>query len=184
MHILSPETDNCPSWISGREGLTVENISWSLSTKECCRPRRGLNPRPPDLQSDGAANWATEAGIHPVYNYMYLHVTWELLRGKCAFVINAGTEDRSACAYTHFDQGLIVCLKLFRHDRIYRKHYENTPMQINRKFYLQKNWNLSDKKNPKKTSYIFHISAQSIECGYSLEPPRRGGSNKYPQSLF
>ena len=41
MHILSPETDNCP-WISGRERMTVENISWSISTKECCRPRRGL----------------------------------------------------------------------------------------------------------------------------------------------
>ena len=61
MHILSPETDNCPSWISGRERMTVENISWSISTKECCRPRRGLNPRPPGLQSDGASNWATEA---------------------------------------------------------------------------------------------------------------------------
>ena len=63
MHILSPETDNCPSWISGRERMTVENISWSISTKECCRPRRGLNPRPPGLQSDGASNWTTGAGI-------------------------------------------------------------------------------------------------------------------------
>ena len=65
MHILSPETDNCPSWISGRERMTVENISWSISTKECCRPRWGLNPRPPGLQSDGASNWATKAGIDP-----------------------------------------------------------------------------------------------------------------------
>ena len=32
--------------------MTIENISWSISTKECCRPRRGLNPRPPGLQSD------------------------------------------------------------------------------------------------------------------------------------
>ena len=32
--------------------------------------------------------------------------------------------------------------------------------------------------------YIFHISAQNIDCGYSLEPPRRGGSNEYPQSMF
>ena len=29
---------------------------------------------------------------------------------------------------------------------------------------------------------LVHISAQNIDCGYSLEPPRRGGSNKYPQS--
>ena len=31
---------------------------------------------------------------------------------------------------------------------------------------------------------IFHVSAQNIDCGYSLEPPRRGGSNEYPQSMF
>ena len=35
-----------------------------------------------------------------------------------------------------------------------------------------------------KTLNIFHISAQNIDCGYSLEPPRRGGSNEYPQSMF
>ena len=26
---------------------------------------------------------------------------------------------------------------------------------------------------------IFLISTQNIDCGYSLEPPRRGGSNEY-----
>ena len=31
---------------------------------------------------------------------------------------------------------------------------------------------------------IFLISAQNIDCGYSLEPPRRGGSNQYPESMF
>ena len=31
---------------------------------------------------------------------------------------------------------------------------------------------------------IFLISAQNIDCGYSLEPPRRGGSNEYQQSMF
>ena len=30
---------------------------------------------------------------------------------------------------------------------------------------------------------IFIISAQNIDCGYSLEPPRWGGSNEYPQSI-
>ena len=35
-----------------------------------------------------------------------------------------------------------------------------------------------------KNSDIFHISAQNIDCGYSLEPPRRGGSNEYPQSML
>ena len=44
--------------------------------------------------------------------------------------------------------------------------------------FTAKNWKFSD-----KNSDIFHISAQNIDCGYSLEPPRRGGSNKYPQSM-
>ena len=35
-----------------------------------------------------------------------------------------------------------------------------------------------------KISDNFHISAQNIDCGYSLEPPRRGGSNEYQQSMF
>ena len=35
-----------------------------------------------------------------------------------------------------------------------------------------------------KNSDIFHIFAQNIDCEYSLEPPRRGGSNEYPQSMF
>ena len=35
-----------------------------------------------------------------------------------------------------------------------------------------------------KNCEIFHISAQNIDCEYSLEPPRRGGFNEYPQSIF
>ena len=35
-----------------------------------------------------------------------------------------------------------------------------------------------------KILIFFHISAQNIDRGYSLEPPCRGGSNKYPQSMF
>ena len=57
-----------------------------------------------------------------------------------------------------------------------RKHaYSNTL-----KILPPKNGNFSHKKK----SVIFHISAQNIDCGYSLEPPRRGGSNEYPQSMF
>ena len=36
----------------------------------------------------------------------------------------------------------------------------------------------------RKNLIFFYISAQNIDCGYLLEPPRRGGSNKYPQSMF
>ena len=45
--------------------------------------------------------------------------------------------------------------------------------------FATKNWKFSDKNYD-----IFQISAKNIDCGYSLEPPRRGGSNEYPQSMF
>ena len=35
-----------------------------------------------------------------------------------------------------------------------------------------------------KKSDSFHISAQNIDRGHSLESPRQGGSNEYPQSMF
>ena len=31
---------------------------------------------------------------------------------------------------------------------------------------------------------IFLLLLKNIGCGYSLEPPRRGGSNEYSQSMF
>ena len=43
---------------------------------------------------------------------------------------------------------------------------------------------------PKKENFqinnsdVFHIPAQNIDCGCSLEPPRRGGSNEYPQYVL
>ena len=33
--------------------------------------------------------------------------------------------------------------------------------------------------------YLFSLFLlQNIDCGYSLEPPRQGGSNLYPQCMF
>ena len=46
------------------------------------------------------------------------------------------------------------------------------------------NFTCKNIKFSEKKSDIFHISAQNIDCGYSLEPPRRGGSNEYPQSML
>ena len=42
-------------------------------------------------------------------------------------------------------------------------HYENLPMQYTEIYF----------------SYI-----DNIDCGCTLEPPHRGGSNEYPQSMF
>ena len=60
------------------------------------------------------------------------------------------------------------------------------PIQIYIKFHL-----IKTEKFQIKISDIFHISAKNIDCGYLLEPPRhslepppRGGSNEYPQSMF
>ena len=57
-------------------------------------------------------------------------------------------------------------------------HNENMPIKYIENFTTKK-WKFSDSK----CWYILY-SAQNIDCGYSLEPPRRGGSNEYPQSLF
>ena len=58
-------------------------------------------------------------------------------------------------------------------------HYENMPTQMYWKFYHEKLKEKSDKK-----SDIFYISAQNIDCWYSLELPCRGGSNEFPQSVI
>ena len=50
------------------------------------------------------------------------------------------------------------------------KYFEN---------FTPKNWKFSE-----KNSDLFHNSVQNINCEYTLEPPRRGGSNEYPQSIF
>ena len=43
---------------------------------------------------------------------------------------------------------------------------------------IMKNWCLQG------YTYFFLFFLQNIDCGYSLEPPRRGDSNEYPHSCF
>ena len=59
------------------------------------------------------------------------------------------------------------------------EHYKNLPMQNTEKFFSCKNENFQQKNVD-----IFLSFAQNIDCGYTLEPPCRGGSNEYPQSMF
>ena len=64
----------------------------------------------------------------------------------------------------------------------YRKQYNITKTRL---FKYIENFTTRKRENFQiKNSDIFHISAQNIDCGYSLEPPRRGGSNEYPQSML
>ena len=45
--------------------------------------------------------------------------------------------------------------------------------------FTTKEWKFSEKK-----IWYFSYFRSNINYGYSLEPPRRGGSNEYPQSMF
>ena len=61
---------------------------------------------------------------------------------------------------------------------------DNIPLRklahaINRDFFSLKNENFQQKNVD-----IFLIFARNIDCGCTLEPPQRGGSNEYPQSMF
>ena len=58
-------------------------------------------------------------------------------------------------------------------------HYKNLPMQYTEIFLAFKIENFKLKKFDN-----FNTFAQTIDCGYTLEPPRRGGSYEYPQSMF
>ena len=60
----------------------------------------------------------------------------------------------------------------FKYLKTIRKHAYSNILNIS----PPKTESFSDKKK----SDIFHISAQNIDCEYSLESPRRGGSKEYP----
>ena len=46
------------------------------------------------------------------------------------------------------------------------------------------NFTTKKNKNFQIKILIFFFSAQNIDCGYLIEPPRRGSSNEYPQFMF
>ena len=41
-----------------------------------------------------------------------------------------------------------------------------------------------EKKGLQEYTLLVLFLLKSIDCGYSLEPSRRGGSNEYPYSMF
>ena len=85
------------------------------------------------------------------------------------FLLEAHMEEkkrpRSACSSAQSARGIIPL----------RKHACSNILKL----LPPKNENFQIKNS------IFHISAQNIDCGFSLEPPRRGGggSNAYPQYM-
>ena len=66
---------------------------------------------------------------------------------------------------------------------------DKNSFNLNSTLTLRKHAINSDFKSCKKTFKwkildIFLNFAQNIDCKYTLEPPRRGGSNEYPLSMF
>ena len=70
------------------------------------------------------------------------------------------------------DQGLFVSL------HVYRTHYANMSMYYAEIFKDVKMIIFSS------NFFIFFLFCSNIDCGHTLEPPQRAGSNEYPQSMF
>ena len=109
--------------------------------------------------------------------------------GSCLFTSSSATEASGSPSFAGPDWGRAFRIRDARHkwvklnnslslsilSRSLRKHAYTNILKIS----PPQNWKFSV-----KNSDSFHISAQNIDCGHSLEPPRWGGSNKYPQSMF
>ena len=68
--------------------------------------------------------------------------------------------------------------------RFTRFAVKQQPLQKHANSNILKNLTLKNEKFQIKKSDIFQVYAQNINCGYPLEPPRRGDSNEYLQSMF
>ena len=84
--------------------------------------------------------------------------------------------DRSNPLYTCIHSIWVFCISLGT--------YGHTPLRKHAYSNILKILPLKKENFQIKNSDIFHISAQSIDYGYSLEPPRRGGSNEYHNLCF
>ena len=72
------------------------------------------------------------------------------------------------CSFRHF----IIPIFIKTSNISLRKHAYSIILKISPSKTIKKK---SDKK-----LYFFRVSARNIDCGYSLEPPRRGGSYDFP----
>ena len=89
--------------------------------------------------------------------------------------------DIKACLLIHHERGYNECSGYgtpSEDSDQFANHITKTRLSKYIENFTTKNGKFSD-----KNSDIVHISAQNIDCGYSLEPPRRGGSYEYLQSM-
>ena len=132
--ILSPVTDNCPSWISRRVRMTVEKISWIILINEWWQTVV-LNLQPPDYQSDihltellGPEKWNEARDI--------LHWKWTHPKCKVDGLTNVWTLQVYLLPSSHFllcsffrQLGTRPCYRvrmwLMRHKPWWRKNSQN-----------------------------------------------------------
>ena len=99
---------------------------------------------------------------------------WEHLHVCSGYVTQVSEQWPVGLLFTY--SGTVVTYLLSSHLNLLCKHTYSNILKI-----------LQPKKKESfqiKKSVIFYISAQNIDCGYSLEPTLEGGLNKYPQSMF
>ena len=151
--------------------MTVENISRSISTKECCRPRWGLNP---DLLVSSQTVHPTEPPKPAIFFFFFF------LKLASLAIQNVLSEDSHLTAWmlrliSSFAECTCPkeCFLTFCITKTYLYNFD--PLKPH--FYIVK-------LGFTGVHIIFLISAQNIDCGYSLESSHRGSSNKYPESMF
>ena len=181
--ICNPPMKRCPLlrkellslfWPLSEKGYTLKGKNLLPIGANCFLKRRSL------FRNGWANSFETKQFWNGYLPWKYIHshqfliilvLNFEQVRicgygGWFAYCIRAffpccfsAVSDSLDCTYT-----CITKTRLF-------KYIENFTSKI---------WKFSDKK----LWYFFHISAQNIDFGYLLEPPRQGGSNEYPQSMF
>ena len=114
-------------------------------------------------------------------------------KGSCQFLVkecaqhfhSSGYKNRTISILSHGSKKWAWHLNLFSMTRVksyqgkWRSSFWKHAYPYKLKILSPKNEN-----SPIKNSDIFHISAQNIDCGYSLELHWWGSSNEYPQSMF
>ena len=101
------------TWFSGRGRMTVENILWSNLHERMLPTRRGLNPQPPDHQSDAHPTEPLRLG------YIYTSVNLQMCSpGEVSDkpvqmrnlieIITQSIQDSQRCSFTYRQQSLVT----------------------------------------------------------------------------
>ena len=131
-------------------------------------------------------SWPTHNALRKLHRLIWVYMHMQTCREAQIFFILISLWRRLGIWLRSSKRVLAVSLNKFSsetiHSFIHSIHaftktylYNFDPQKTH--FYIVKLWFTG-------VYIIFLISVQRTDCGYSLEPPQRGGSNEYPQSMF